>query len=394
MNTQNIPPIPETRRITTLDAVRGFALLGIVLVNALGFNASFFNFGGFYAQLPDPAQQNFYNIFIGLSADKFIFLFSFLFGYGIYMQYRKWQFNESAFPLFFSKRMLFLAIAGMLHILLLWAGDILLLYAIAGFIVIALRRLPNGLILGLGFFFYFFISFFLAAKVSLVLPDPMSSTCPGCLEKARDVYASGNYFDILALRLQEYFAFRNINLFYYLPKIIGISLIGFAASSENLHQSIATRRYLWTLIWIAVAAIAALLYFRYEDIVNFGNSYANAIYMGAYETMNFFVASGYLLLIMLLAGGKAGSRFFRPLGNIGKMSLTTYLFQSLLLAFIFQGWGLGFFGTTRVTTVLLTALAIYIMQIILAQLWLKKHKQDPLEKLWRKFSYPVINANQ
>lgn len=390
MHTNSISFTPETRRISALDALRGFALLGIVLVNSLGFNASFFNFGGFYASLPDPFQQEFYKIFISLSADKFIFLFSFLFGYGIYMQYRKWQFNNALFPAFFSRRMLFLALAGIFHIILLWAGDILLLYAIAGMLVLLMRKLPNGLVLGIGFFFYFFIAFWLTAAVHLPLPDALSSTSPESLDQAKIIYANGNFFEVLQLRLIEYLAFHNINLFYYLPKIVGLSLIGFAASSENLHQSIATRRYLWTIIWVFISALGIFLYFNYTKIVDSESDYANAIYMAGYEMMNLFVAGSYFLLIMLLAQGKIGSVILKPFSRLGRMSLTAYLMQSFILAFIFQGWGLGLFGMTEVSNVVLIAVCIFVLQLILAEFWLKHHHQGPLEMLWRKFSYPVL----
>lgn len=308
MNSINTSVSPERNRIFSLDAVRGFALLGIVLVNSLGFNASFFNFGGFYLSIKDPWQLNFYSIFINLSADKFIFLFSFLFGYGIQRQYKSWKYDEWGFSGFFSRRMLFLFTLGALHIMLLWAGDILLLYSIAGIIVLSLRKLPNGLLLGIGFIFYFFIVFYLSAAVSLPIPNPLSSTCPNCLEEAKVVYSQGSYFEVFSLRLHEYFSFRNINLFYYLPKIIGLSLIGFAASTENLHQSIATRKFLWTIIWVFAIGVSIFLYFNFEKVGNINSKYSMPIFMAVYEIMNFFISTVYFLSIFLLASSSFGKK--------------------------------------------------------------------------------------
>ncbi len=88
--TRELKAVKKTNRIQSLDILRGFALLGIALVNVLGFNASFFDFGGFYNNLPDPTQQKIYSTFIGLTADKFIFLYSFLFGYGFFLQFNKY----------------------------------------------------------------------------------------------------------------------------------------------------------------------------------------------------------------------------------------------------------------------------------------------------------------
>ena len=119
-----VQPIKSAERISSIDILRGFALLGILLVNILGFNASFFDFGGFYNNLPDNLQQHFYNIYISLTADKFIFLFSFLYGYGIFIQFDRFQTRGEPFSPFFTRRMIGLAFFGILHIVLLWAGDI------------------------------------------------------------------------------------------------------------------------------------------------------------------------------------------------------------------------------------------------------------------------------
>jgi len=380
-------PIKPGQRIASLDILRGFALFGILLVNSLGFNASFFDFGGYYNHLPDAFQQKFYTIFISLTADKFIFLFSFLFGYGIFMQYNRFIKKDLTFSGFFTSRMLVLALFGIAHILFLWAGDILFLYAIAGFFVFLLRKSTTAAQFLLAAFFYFFIGIWLMIGVWMPLPDALSSTCNACLEKARIIYSRGNYIDCLQLRLQEYFDFRNINAFYYLPKIIGISFLGFIASKFRLHEKIVSNPQKWWLVFLFTALTGAALYFGYEKVVDFESPYANAVYMTGYELMNVFVASAYLLFILLISTNKTIAHLLKPVALMGRASLTNYLMQSLILGFIFYGWGLGFFGQTKVTTVVLIAGSTYLFQLFLNVVWFNYYSMGPLESLWRRLSY-------
>jgi uncharacterized protein len=380
-------PVTPRERIQSIDILRGFALLGIVLVNALGFNASFFDFGGYYRSLPDPFQLSFYNLFISLTADKFIFLFSFLFGYGIWLQYSRFRDEGMGFTSFMVRRMGVLALFGIAHILLLWAGDILLLYAFAGLVVLAARKLSTGWQLALAVIFYFFIGIWLTAGVFIKLPDAMTSTCTGCLDQARTVYAHGNYLDCLKLRLHEYAAFRNINLFYYLPKVIGISLFGFIASKMGLHRRLATEPKKWLRIWLVVAIVAVAVYFGYAKVVDPKSRFAAALYMAGYEFMNIWVASTYLLGILLACTLPGIARTLRPVGLMGRMSLTNYLTQSLVLSILFYGWGFGLFGRTNIVLVEAIALGVYFIQILLNVLWFRYYRQGPLERLWRRLSY-------
>jgi uncharacterized protein len=382
-----IKPLLPKNRIEAIDVLRGVALFGILLVNILGFNASFFDFGGYYGALPDAFQQSFYNIYISLTADKFIFLFSFLFGYGIWMQVTKFSQESQKFPGFFTRRMLILALFGILHIVLLWAGDILLPYAIAGFVILLLYKLNTRWLIPLALFFYLFIALWLTADVWIPLPNPLSSTCTGCLETARTIYPEGNYIDCLLLRLQEYWAFRNINLIYYLSKVIGIALMGFVASKLDLYQQITTHRKRSTLILIIIAITATAIYFGYEHIVDFESPFANAVYMLGYEVMNLFVAGSYLLFVLLIASFESVGKVLQPIAAMGRMSLTNYLGQSVILAILFYGWGFGLFGQTNVVLLVGMAIAVYGFQMILTMIWLRYHKQGPLEKFWRDFSY-------
>jgi len=385
----HIQPVRSRDRIASIDILRGFSLFGIILVNVLGFNASFFDFGGFYNHLPDAFQQHFYSIYISLTADKFIFLFSFLYGYGIHMQFRRFQDKKQPFVNFFSRRMVILAFFGFCHILFLWAGDILFLYAIAGIIIMAFRRLPTPLLIVLAILFYFFIGIWLTLDVWLTLPDAMSSTCTECLERAKVVYTNGNYFECMLLRLQEYLSFRNINAFYYLPKIIGISLAGFVASKFGLHKQINQKPLRWTLIFFMVAFIGVVVYFNYESIVNFESPFANAVYMTGYETMNVFIAFGYLLFILIISSFRPIAAFLKPIALTGRASLSNYLMQSVIMSIIFYGWGFGFFGQTNVTQVVFFAICIYVFQVIVNVIWFRFKDQGPMEKLWRKWSYRI-----
>lgn len=385
-----VKPVDIRERISILDILRGFALLGIILVNVLGFNSSFFDFGGFYNNLPDPVQKSFYTLYISLTADKFIFLFGFLFGYGIYMQYKKFEEKTENFTGFFSRRMLVLSLFGIAHILFLWAGDILFCYSIAGFVMLLLHKLPTKWQLLMAVFFYFFIGIWMTIGVWVPLPDAMSSTCTGCLGKAKIIYANGNYFECLNLRLQEYFAFRNINAFYYLPKIIGITIFGFIASKNNLHQKVTSNKLKWSIVLILIATVATISYFGFEKIVDFKSPYANAVFMTGYEFMNLFVASSYILLIMIIASNAAIAKLLKPVALMGRMSLTNYIMQSFILSILFYGWGFGLFGQTKVTSVVLIGICVYFFQIIINILWFKFYNQGPLEKIWRKFSYKNI----
>ena len=387
MNKDKKLPQPNLNRILDIDILRGFALFGILLVNILGFNASFFDFGGFYKSLPDAFQQSFYTTYINLTADKFIFLFSFLFGYGIFMQYDKFQQNILTFSRFLARRMFVLSIFGLLHILLLWAGDILFLYSLAGTFILLFIRIKTKNLIAFALFFYFFISFWFVANIWIVLPDALSSTCRECLDKARIIYSQGNYAEALKLRLYEYYSFRNINAIYYLSKVIGIILFGIIAGRLNLYQRFTKNRKHAAIIFVIILISSVILYVYHEQWINFDHAYAMALYMFLYELMNFLISCSYLLLILLLLTLHPIFIFLRPLAFMGRMSLTNYLMQSIILSLLFYGWGFGFFGHLKVTDLVIIAIVVYAYQLIYTTIWFRYYRQGPLEKLWRKLSY-------
>lgn len=386
---KEITAIENKNRIESLDILRGFALLGIALVNVFGFNASFFDFGGFYNNLPDPFQQHFYHLFISLTADKFIFMYSFLFGYGFYLQYHKYLDTGKQFNTYYNRRLSFLAIFGIAHVLFLWAGDILLLYAVAGIILYSIRKVSNRILIVLGLFFYFFISFWLVVTQWIPLPTGMYSTCRECLNQALQIYPTSNYLECSSLRLLEYYSFRYNNILYYFTKILGVFTFGFLASKYNLHQRIQDHKSNWILIFVLTSSIGLIYYLNYEGwvykVLPAESNYTDALFMGAYELMNLIIATGYILLILILASYK--SSILKPFAYVGRMSLTNYIMQSIIFSVIFYGWGFGKFGMQEPTIFVWYAVGVFIFQLIFSYFWLKQKKQGPLEWLWRKLSY-------
>ena len=143
-------------RIEQIDILRGFALFGVLLVNALGYNSSFFDFGGFYSTFTDPLNSSVYSIITNYGADKFIGLFSFLFGVSFSIMYQKNRNSETQFSIFYLRRLLILMIFGIIHIVFFWAGDILFTYSLVGIILLLSRKLPSKLLLYISAFMYFF----------------------------------------------------------------------------------------------------------------------------------------------------------------------------------------------------------------------------------------------
>lgn len=384
-------PTQLKNRIVSLDILRGFALLGIGLVNIFGFNASFFDFGGFYSQLPEPVQLKFYTVFISLTADKFIFIFSFLFGYGFFLQLKKSSTLNNKFKSLYTRRIVGLAFFGLVHILVLWAGDILLLYAIAATVLFLLRKLPDFGLLAVGIFFYLFISFWLLADHFLPLPDALTSTCTSCLDQARDMYTNGSIFDCFLLRLKEYASFRYINLLYYLPKSTGIFIFGYLASRNQLHNYFKEQFLKKVMISITILILAILFYFYSGKatswIFSASSPYFFPVSMGLYELMNLLVALSYMLIILLLSSLSNNKILTNIFSYAGRMTLTNYLMQSVIYSIMMYGWGLGYFGSDRPLQFIWIPVFVFIFQAFLSYLWLKKHQHGPVEWLWRKWTY-------
>ncbi|MBI9036900.1 MAG: DUF418 domain-containing protein [Bacteroidales bacterium] len=386
-------PTKPSERISQIDILRGFALFGILLVNVFGYNSSFFDFNGFYQTYEDPVNSTVFNLVIGFGADKFIFIFSFLFGVGFSIMYLKYCADERDFFTLYLRRLLALMMFGIIHIIFFWAGDILVSYSLMGMILLLSRKLRSGLIMFLSVLLYFFPIIYIAFEgVFPWMPSALSSVTEIKMPEVIDIYSSGSYLEILKIRIHEYFAFRNINLIYYAPKVLSLFFFGFLFYKHKYLEKINSSRVSYFFVLIIVLLIGIFLNLFTENIVNSlanpeTNPFYTAIYMCVFEITNIFLGLCYILIILLLSQIPIFKNILNPLKYVGRMALTNYLMQSVIFTTIMYAYGFGYFGSIQPWQLIIFAIVIFVIQIFISVIWLKNFRFGPLEWVWRKWTY-------
>jgi uncharacterized protein len=389
----NFRPTDPKERITQIDILRGFALFGVLLVNVFGYNSSFFDFSGFYKAFEDPLNSTIYNLVVGFAADKFIFIFSFLFGVGFSIMYLKYKADEKHFSRLYMRRMLALMMFGIIHIVFFWAGDILLSYSLMGIVLLFSRKLRSGLLLFLSIFIYFFPIIYIALQsIYTNLPDALSSVTDIKMPEVISIYSGGSYFDIFRLRLTEFIAFRNINLIYYAPKVLSLFIFGYLFFKHGFLEKISSARTKYFIVFIVLFSVGVISTLFTDNIVNAladaeTNPFYLAIYMGVFEITNIFLGLSYILLILILSQVRVFRNILNPLKYIGRAALTNYLMQSVIFTTIMYSYGFGKFGSFQPWQLVIFAVVVFVIQIIISKIWLQRFRFGPLEWVWRKLTY-------
>jgi len=394
-NKQNLlyrPTIPQDRN-TQIDILRGFALFGVLLVNVFGYNSSFFDFSGFYQAFSDSLNTHIFQLLIAYAADKFIFIFSFLFGIGFAIMYSKYQNNENYFLGLYTRRLLALMVFGIIHIVFFWSGDILFTYSLLGMILLLSRKLSPKITLPLAIFLYSFPVIYIAIQsIYPSLPSALNSDSNIEMTKVISIYSQGSYRDIMTLRLYEFWAFRNINTIYYAPKVLSIFFFGKLFYQQRLLRIINTSPKIYLSLAVLLITVGNFLN-TYTDAVvdNIAQSDSNpfylAIYMGVYELTNLFLSFGYILIVLVLSRTKYIKNLLGPLKYIGRMALSNYLLQSLIFTTVMYSYGGGRFGSFEPRELVIMAVIVFIIQVFISRLWLRYFKYGPMEFLWRKLTY-------
>ncbi len=384
---------PATQRIDLLDILRGFAVLGIFVVNIEIMNCTFFNQEGFAGQwtgVADRVSQRLMQLFF---YSKFFPIFSFLFGVGISMQALKRLEAGQTHAGFFLRRMSGLFIIGWLHITLLWSGDVLHLYALLGLLTASLLKIPNRILLFSSLILLLFPFFGELAQWLFGLIDFRPGTFMGAYQgdEIIKIIRHGDYLAGVKLRLHEYLANIPLLYFFLAPTALAMFLLGLYFGKNKLIYK--SERLVMRLkipaVSIALITNAYRLIFLFvlPETSLYGNEAVRPLLFRAMEASDLAMGLFYLWLIAWLVQIPRWYQLLKPLRYVGRMALSNYIMHSVIGLLLFSSLGLKLYRMLSPTATLLSASAVFIGQVILSRWWLRRYRYGPLEWLWRCFSY-------
>ena len=362
-------PVRESERITSLDLIRGVAVLGILLMNAVAFRFGLpeylnLSLGGSETGL-DWAVGIFGEIFID---QKFMGLFSLLFGAGMILFIDRAEARGRRAVVLNMWRNILLLIIGILHYTL-WEGDVLMVYAISSFFLVALRKLSNPTLIGVGV-----LAFGLSVGCALIaqyIADSTGTSLSGIWERG-EIETEDSIGTSVIL---EYFL-----------RGLGLILIGAGIYRTGfMNGGMPSRTYRMTaLIGIAIGLPLAAIGVIWTELSDYSREVA---FVGQIpNTLGTIPASlGYMSLIILW-NNRADSWLKGRLRAVGRMALTNYLTQTVLGVLVLTLM-LGEADWANRAAILLFVFAVWALQLWWSQAWLDRFLFGPAEWLWRVATY-------
>lgn len=393
-------PVSGSERIAELDVLRGIALFGVLTMNFVYIAGE--------GQLATEAQlealptanldwwaYNAVRLFIG---DKANTVFATLFGLGFYLQMKRGE-GRPGFERRYVRRLFWLFIFGVLNTYLLWIGDILNLYAVAGFALLAMRRWRTRTLVIFGSIAALYshnLQEWLLRQFDIhLIPDAFYED--GAILERQSIAVNGDYASNVALFAQwtwiEWLAGGMMAA--WLVYVLGRFALGAAIGRSGILDEIPRflpllRRIAWAAIPIGLLAALVIRLVVSQVIVIPGDTddvreVANILRSPA----ALILAAGYCAGIVVALQQGWGQRLFGIFAPVGRMALTNYLAQGLIYAFVLFGVGpgLGLAGRIGSAGVIAICVAFFAFQTAFSHWWLARYRFGPMEWLWRALTY-------
>lgn len=401
-------PVREQSRISSLDFIRGLAVMGILAANIIAFgqpSSAYFTPDAFMVDPADPGGWQWIAQFV-LIDGKMRGLFTLLFGAGMYLfMERAWARGSTRWLQMW--RLVLLLGFGLIHFYLIWFGDILAAYGLIGFVALAcmgwqaktqMRLGLFGYILG-GILYAGLLSFpWLVAETSFGEAEGMSQVRIEMLNSREEATAkdaqitalkqSGDYTGLIEKRFAEEWYFPFVNPLFFIVETLPLMLIGMALYRTGFfsggYDPGKMRRWGWIgLIGGGAVSLGIALGVKQAG---FGFFAGNAAFIGWSMVPRLAMILGFAALMVEYSprwNGWLGQR----ISAAGRAAFTNYLGTSILMMFVFHGWALGLFGAlNRPQLYLVTAIA-WVVMLAWSKPWLDRYRYGPLEWLWRCLTY-------
>ncbi|MBN2345821.1 MAG: DUF418 domain-containing protein [Candidatus Aminicenantes bacterium] len=395
---QTFIPVEPEQRIEILDLLRGFALLGIIFYNMLFFSGYVFAHFSELKRLFDFAlNERIYGFLDIVITAKFYTLFSILFAVGFFIQLNKHGGDGAGFLKTYRRRLYILFTIGLAHSLV-WYGDILLTYSLIALVMILFRNVRPKPLLRWSVFFLT-----LPLLIDMALLPFAGSLHPVAASPISSAHVSYPDVDPSAVirtfqdgTIAEVFILNAHNIVWkylsYFPSggyftYLGIFLLGYYLASIGffLKKRISTRFWLGCMAIGFAATLAAKA--LGGNVYLFPPTLLNALYKALLTVGQIFVCFFYIASVFRISQMGIGKKISRRLIPVGRMALSNYLLQTILMVAIFYPFGLGLIGRIGLIPTSCIAISVLMVEIVISNAWLNRFRFGPMEWLWRSLTY-------
>jgi uncharacterized protein len=392
-----LTPVAVEERVVLLDVIRGFTLYGVLLANTVPWYSGW----GLLSKaetaartgIADEVALSFLTVFISRKSQT---LLTCLFGLGFAMQLLRAEARSDHGARLFFRRLSGLFLIGVAHATFVWWGDVLWSYALTGGTLLLFRKRSTRALavwaVGLVFVPKFVV---LVPAVSAFLDRTIPSPADRAAFDAELLAAirGHDYLDLVRMQLQRGFFQFWRHAPEYVPWMIGHFILGYAAGRSRVLEHVTTHLRAWRkiLAWglvlgLAGGAASAVKGYFIRHGWTPSTTWKAALVVPE-EVGILATAFAYVAALALLMQSPRRQRRLSLLAPAGRMALTTYLSQSVIMTFLFYGWGLGLVGMCGPAACIAITLAVFALQLALARIWLARFRFGPMEWIWRTITY-------
>ncbi len=414
-------PVDRANRITAIDCIRGFAVLGILLMNIVGM-------GEYAAAYIDPtiiggatgANLWVWALMHALADGKMRCLFSMLFGASALLLTSRLEHRRDVADIYY-RRILWLLLVGIVHAYLLWFGDILYAYAMCGLLLYPFRKLRAKTLMTIGAIVLVIDSGIYIGQAyalrDLIQKGPVAeqakqrgATLTDAQEQDLDQYEQwhkimrpttdelkrdadqwrGNPLEVIKARAKIVFIYFH-NAPYYSPEnldILCMMFVGMALFKWNVLTGTRSPKFYWKLLLVGygiglpVNACTAWMIIRshFDPVIY---AFSNAFL----DPGRLLLAAGYFSTVVLLVKADSSKTLLKSLSAVGQTAFSNYILQSIITAFLFTGYGFRLYDRLARYQLYYVVAGIWALELIASPIWLRYFQFGPLEWCWRSLSY-------
>lgn len=421
-------PVSEAKRLTTIDMLRGFALLGILLMNMPGFSMADYSFEAFKN---DPNSLNFWVFqIIGIVFEgKMRAMFGMVFGAGVLLFIANKSANGAAVHALYYRRMFWLLLFGLIHAhLILWIGEILYLYAVCGMILYLFRNVAAKYLVWAvpivavvsfvaGTIHYrelrekriAYVEATTAQSQSQALTEIQTKALADWREvektmipnredaKANTQKMKSDYTTVAGYLRPLAFQWQTKYLIFDVWDSLALMLLGLALFKWGFLTGAWSRKDYWKVVKIGYGiGLPLVIFANYYYFKHFSTLEANLARMEQvpinwinliYPFQRILLVMAHAAALILMFQSGFATKLFSRLVAVGRMALTNYISHSVICTLFFFGYGLNYYAELEYYQIYFVVVAIWVFQLIISPIWLKYFLFGPLEWLWRSLTY-------